>query len=64
MLPKLAAYAALGLAFMLVAVFPANIRAAREGLTIASRPVPTLLPRTLLQIVFLTATIAVFVDGN
>jgi uncharacterized membrane protein len=62
--PKLAPYAALGLAFMLAAVFPANIRAARERLTIASRPVPTLLPRTLLQIVFLAATIAVFVAGK
>ena len=64
MVPKFASYAALGLAFMLVAVFPANIRAARERLTIASRPVPMLLPRTLLQIVFLAATIAVFLGGK
>jgi uncharacterized membrane protein len=64
MVPKIAPYAALGLAFMLAAVFPANIRAARERLTIASRPVPTFLPRTLLQIVLLAATIAVFVAGK
>jgi len=64
MLPKLAPYAALGLALMLLAVFPANIRAAREGLTIAGRPVPTLLLRTLLQIVFLAATIMVVAAGR
>jgi uncharacterized membrane protein len=64
MLPKLAAYAALGLALMLLAIFPANVRAARERLMIAGRPVPTLLARTLLQIVFLAATITVFVASK
>jgi len=54
----------LGLALMLVAVFPANIRAARQRLTIADRPVEALIPRTLLQILFLVATIAVFVAGK
>jgi uncharacterized membrane protein len=44
MLPKVALYAALGLAFMLVAVFPANIHAARQRLMIAGRPVEALLP--------------------
>ena len=62
--PKVAPYAALGLAFMLVAVFPANIHAARQHLTIAGRPVEALLPRALLQIVFLAAAIAVFVAGK
>jgi uncharacterized membrane protein len=38
MLPKVAPYAALGLAFMLVAVFPANIHAARQRLMIAVGP--------------------------
>ena len=64
MRPKLAPYAALGLALMLLAVFPANVRAAREGLTIAGRPVPTLFLRPLLQIVFLAATITVFVASK
>ena len=64
MLPKAAPYAALGLAAMLLAVFPANIHAARERLTIADRPVKALLPRTILQIVFLAATVAVFVGGK
>jgi uncharacterized membrane protein len=64
MLPRAAPYAALGLAVMLVAVFPANIRAAREHLTIAGRPVEPLLRRTILQIVFLAATLAVFAAGK
>ena len=63
-LPKAAPYAALGLAVMLVAVFPANVHAARQRLTIAGRPVEALLPRALLQIVFLAATVAVFVAGK
>lgn len=63
-LSKAAPYAALGLAFMLVAVFPANIHAARQHLTIGGRPVEAAFPRTILQIVFLTATIAVFACGK
>ncbi|WP_051978971.1 DoxX family protein [Edaphobacter aggregans] len=38
MLTKVAPYAALGLAIMLLAVFPANIHAARQRLTIAVGP--------------------------
>jgi uncharacterized membrane protein len=63
-LPMVARYAALGLALMLLAVFPANVHAARERLTIAGRHVESLVPRTLLQIVFLVATMAVFLDGS
>ena len=51
MLPATAPYAALGLALLLLAVFPANIHAARNHQTIAGRPVESALPRTLLQIV-------------
>ena len=64
MLPTAARYAALGLALMLLAVFPANVYAARKRVTIAGRQVEALLPRTLLQIVFLTATVAVFLGGE
>jgi uncharacterized membrane protein len=49
MLPRFASYAALGLSVMLVSVFPANIHAARQHLSIAGSPVPRLLPRTLMQ---------------
>src|SRR5262245_46788638 len=63
MLPRVAPYAALGLTLLLVAVFPANVHAARKRLTIAGRQVEALVPRTLLQVAFLTATVAVFLGG-
>ena len=63
MLPTTARYAALGLSLMLIAVFPANVHAARKRLTIAGRQVEALIPRMLLQIAFLTATLAVFLGG-
>ena len=56
-----APYAAIGLLLLLLAVFPANVRGAREHLTIGGSPVPALLPRTILQIVFVGATLAVIV---
>jgi uncharacterized membrane protein len=59
-LPATARYAAAGLCLLLVAMFPANVYAARRGLTIAGQRVPRLIPRTLLQIVFVAATAAVF----
>jgi uncharacterized membrane protein len=59
--PALAPYAAAGLSLLLLAMFPANIHAARAGLSIAGRPVTPLGPRTAMQVVFLGATIAVFV---
>jgi uncharacterized membrane protein len=64
MLPTAAPYAALGLCFMLLAVFPANVHAARQHLSIAGRPVEALVPRALLQLVFLAATGTVFVAGR
>jgi uncharacterized membrane protein len=64
LLPAMARYAALGLSLFLVAVFPANVHAARESLTIAGQPVTALIPRTFLQIVFLAATVAVFLEGK
>jgi len=50
--------ASVGLAILLVAMFPANVNAARHKLTIAGREVPGLFVRTVLQIVFLAAVIA------
>jgi uncharacterized membrane protein len=63
MLPAIAHVAALGLALLLAAVFPANIHAARNQLSIAGRPVPGLALRTLLQIVFLAAALAVLLGS-
>ena len=48
LIPSTAPYAAIGLAILLVAMFPANVRAARERLTIGGRPVPALGPRSVL----------------
>jgi uncharacterized membrane protein len=56
--PPIAPAAATGLALMLIAIFPANIRAAREHLTIGGRPATPLALRALLQIAFIAALIA------
>lgn len=50
--------ASVGLAILLIAMFPANVYAARRQLTIDGRKVPGLVVRTALQIVFLLAVIA------
>lgn len=54
-----ALWAAAGLSTLLVAMFPANVYAAVAGLTLDGEPAMALLPRTLLQVVFLGATLAV-----
>jgi uncharacterized membrane protein len=51
--------AAACLAILLVAMFPANIRAARERLTILGRPAPGLVLRSLIQLMFIGALVAV-----
>ncbi len=64
LVPMVARFAALGLSLLLIALFPANVRAARHRLAIAGRPAPGLLARTLIQMVFLAATVAVAVGGE
>lgn len=54
---KTAPWAAGGLTALLLAMFPANVYAALAD--IANKSADTLVPRTLMQIVFLSATIAV-----
>jgi uncharacterized membrane protein len=56
--PRTARVACVCLALLLVALFPANVRAAREHLTIAGRRVPSLLVRSLMQLVFVATLIA------
>jgi len=53
--PRLAPVAAMLAALMLCCLFPANVRAAREHLTIAGRPVLSLPPRLLIQLAFIAA---------
>ena len=64
LIPRLAPFAAVALAVLLLAIFPANVRAAREGITIAGRP-PTPLPlRATIQAIFLFALIAVVIGAR
>jgi uncharacterized membrane protein len=58
LIPRVAPWAAAGLAALLLAMFPANVRAAREGLSIGGRAATPLVKRTVLQIVFLAAVLA------
>ena len=64
LIPAIAPVAAACLAMLLIGLFPANIRAAREHLTIGGRPATALPLRTLLQLVFITAVIAAGFPGT
>ena len=57
LIPAIAPVSAACLAMLLIALFPANIRAARECLTIGGRPATALPLRTLLQLVFIAAVL-------
>lgn len=57
LLPRFAPWAAAGLALLMLAMFPANVHAAREGLTIGGRAVPTVGPRAVIQVLFIAATL-------
>jgi uncharacterized membrane protein len=56
---RTAPWAAGGLAAMLLAMFPANVYAAVEGISLGGSPATPLLPRTLMQLLFLAATLSV-----
>jgi uncharacterized membrane protein len=60
---SVAPWAALGLTMLLVAIFPANVRAARERLTIGGRQATPLVLRALIQVVFIAATTTVAAAG-
>jgi uncharacterized membrane protein len=57
LVPRLAPLAAGGLVLLLIAVFPANIHAARESLSIGGEPVTPLILRAMLQLVFIAAAL-------
>jgi len=63
LIPPIAPVAAACLAVLLMALFPANIRAARERLTIGGRPATALPMRTLLQLVFIAAVLVAGYPG-
>src|SRR5579872_6496746 len=52
-IPRLALWAAAAAIVMLCAIFPANVKAAHERLTILDRPVASVGPRLLGQVVFI-----------
>lgn len=54
-----ATWAGLVFAGLLVAMFPANVRAASRRLSIGGRPATPVGPRTLIQVIFLAAAVAV-----
>jgi len=56
--PVTARAAAICLAILLVAMFPANIRAARERLTIMGRPAASVPVRGAMQLIFISALLA------
>jgi uncharacterized membrane protein len=64
LVPGLAPWAAGGLALLLVAVFPANVHAARSGLTVGGAPVTPLVQRAVLQLSFLAATVVAGVSAR
>jgi uncharacterized membrane protein len=53
LLPSTRRVAAWTLILFLIAVFPANVRAAREGMMIGGKPATPLVPRTAMQGVFI-----------
>ncbi|NBD25821.1 DoxX family protein [Paenibacillus glycinis] len=57
LIPAYSHAAAVCLAVFFVLIFPANVRGAREKLTIGGRPVPGLIARTVLQFAFIAAAL-------
>jgi uncharacterized membrane protein/quinol monooxygenase YgiN len=61
LLPATAAWAAGGLALLLVAMFPANVYAALSGVMLNGQPATALVPRTAMQVFYVVAAVAVVV---
>jgi len=57
-IPRTAFLTAAAASLMLLCIFPANAKAARERMTIGGRPVPSLGPRLVIQLIFLGALAA------
>jgi uncharacterized membrane protein len=64
LVPATTRLAAICLAILLLALFPANMRAARERLMILGRPAPGLLLRGAIQVIFIGALIVVIRHGR
>ncbi len=57
LIPNTSKIASICLTILLIALFPANIRAAKLSVKVGEKPVTSLLPRTILQIIFVAAVI-------
>jgi uncharacterized membrane protein len=57
LIPGISQLTSICLVILLIAMFPANIQAARQGLTINGKPTPPLGIRSLLQIIFVVAVL-------
>jgi uncharacterized membrane protein len=53
LIPRTRTLAGVCLILLLIAIFPANVKAAREKMNVAGRPATPLVPRTVMQIVFI-----------
>ena len=62
--PPHARPAAIGLALLLLAVYPANVRAAREGITIGGKPATPLAGGSLIQGIFWIAPVVVAIGSS
>ncbi|NUO57675.1 MAG: DoxX family membrane protein [Hamadaea sp.] len=58
LIKPLAPLAAICLALLMLAMFPANVQAARRGLTLGGKPATPLPLRTVLQVIFVGAAVA------
>jgi uncharacterized membrane protein len=53
LIPRTRRVAGIALILMLVAILPANVYAAQHGLTLGGDPVTALVPRVILQVIFI-----------
>jgi uncharacterized membrane protein len=56
LVPKTRRIAAIALVLFLIAVFPANMHAASEGVLLRGQPATPLVPRALMQVLFIALT--------
>ena len=56
--------ASLVLIGLLVAMFPANVHAARSGVGIGDRPPTPLMPRAVMQLLFIATAATVYIGGR
>lgn len=61
LIPATSRLAAAALALLMLAMFPANVSAARRGLTLGGRPVTPIGRRTVLQVFWIALAVAVAV---